>query len=358
MSNQETIFTRLLKSKLVFACLIFLSFLFLVSVFSYFIISDNSPNANTQHLEITLKEPGFKSKFLILSSQENGTESFLSILLFGQRNSTDQIPFKELKVEKEHLLITNHFNQNKIFLLNDIVKKDESLDNYIIEKTFLLGTDKFGRDIFSRLILGIRISLLIGFMSVLISLTIGIIIGASGAFFGGWVDRVVLYLINIMWSIPTLLLVFAIIIAFGRGFWIIFFAVGLTLWVDVARLVRGQVLKIKEEEFITAARSLSYSSSRTIFRHILPNIIGPLLVIAAINFAIAILIEAGLSYLGFGIQPPAPSIGNMLNENYGYAITGKPFLAFIPSLTIMFMVLTFNLIGSGLRDILDVKSIN
>jgi len=151
------------------------------------------------------------------------------------------------------------------------------------------------------------------------------------------------------------LLVFDIVLAFGRGVGIIFLAVGLTMWVDVARIVRGQVLKTKQEQYIVAARSLGYGSLRVIFKHILPNIIGPILVIAAANFATAILLEAGLSYLGFGIKPPAPSIGNMLNENYGYALSNKPFLAIVPAVTIMLLVLSFNLVGSGLRDIFDVK---
>ncbi len=151
------------------------------------------------------------------------------------------------------------------------------------------------------------------------------------------------------------MLVFAIVLAFGRGLGIIFLAVGLTMWVDVARIVRGQVKKIKEEQFVQAAKSIGVKDFRILFKHILPNIIGPILVIGAANFATAILIEAGLSYLGFGVRPPTPSIGNMLNEHYGYAISGKPALALVPAITIMLMVLSFNLLGSGLRDVFDVK---
>jgi peptide/nickel transport system permease protein len=174
-------------------------------------------------------------------------------------------------------------------------------------------------------------------------------------YFGGFIDQVVLYIINTFWSIPTILLVFAIVAGFGRSITVIFIAVGLTMWVDVARLVRGQVISLKEENFISASKSIGTSHFTILFKHILPNILSSLFVIAAANFAIAILIEAGLSYLGFGVQPPVPSLGNLLNENYGFALSGKIFMAIIPASMIMFLVLAFNLAGNGLRDIFDIK---
>jgi peptide/nickel transport system permease protein len=143
--------------------------------------------------------------------------------------------------------------------------------------------------------------------------------------------------------------------ALGKGFWQIFIAVGLTMWVSVARLVRGQVMAIKEMEFVEAARALGFKNSRIIIRHILPNVLGPLMVIAAGNFATAIIIEAGLSFLGIGIQPPMPSWGLMIKENYNFIITHNPLLAVIPGIAIMILVLAFNLLGNGLRDALDVK---
>ena len=175
------------------------------------------------------------------------------------------------------------------------------------EKTFWVGTDKYGRDILSRLIIGTRVSLSVGLITVLISLTVGIILGSAAGYYRGRTDDIIMWLINVIWSIPTLLLVFAITLLLGKGFWQVFIAVGLTMWVNVARLVRGQVMATKELQYIEAGRALGFSNFRIIARHILPNIMGPILVIAASNFASAIVIEAGLSFLGVGVQPPQPS---------------------------------------------------
>ena len=225
-----------------------------------------------------------------------------------------------------------------------------AIQKNIITKTYWLGTDKFGRDILSRLIVGTRVSLAVGLIAVLISLTLGIILGALAGYYRGWIDVVIMWLVNVTWSIPTLLLVFAITMAMGKGFWQIFIAVGLTMWVSVARLIRGQVIAIKELEYIQAARALGFSNTRIIIRHILPNILGPVMVIAAANFATAIIVEAGLSFLGIGIQPPQPSWGLMIKENYNFIITHNPMLALIPGFAIMLLVLAFNLLGNGLRD--------
>ena len=221
---------------------------------------------------------------------------------------------------------------------------------------YVLGSDKYGRDILSRLILGLRISLMIGLLAVIVSIAIGILMGSLGGYYGGLTDHVIMIIINTSWSIPTLLLAFAIIIALGKGFMVIVLAVGLTMWVDVARLVRGQIKEEKEKSYVAGAKVMGLSDSVIIIRHILPNIIGPILVMAAANFATAILVEAGLSYLGLGIQPPAPSLGNMLKENYAYATGGYIYLASSPIIAIMLLVLNFNLLGTALNDIFDLKS--
>ena len=165
-----------------------------------------------------------------------------------------------------------------------------------------------------------------------------------------------MWLINVTWTIPTLLLVIAITLALGKGFWQVFIAVGLTMWVEVARVVRGQVMSAKQQQYVEAAKALGYSHYRIIFKHILPNILAPIIVISAVNFAAAILIESGLSFLGIGAQPPTPSWGGMIKDHYNYIILGKAFLAIIPGLAIMSLVTAFMMIGNALRDALDVNN--
>ena len=235
--------------------------------------------------------------------------------------------------------------------------KSQLAEPAVVNMTFYLGTDKFGRDILSRLLIGTRVSLAVGLVAVLLSLTVGIFLGAVAGYFGGKVDNAVMWLINVLWSIPTLLLVFALTLALGKGFWQVFIAVGLSLWVSVARLVRGHVMAMKSLEYIEAAKVLGFSNARIIFKHLLPNILGPVMVIAASNFASAIIIEAGLSFLGLGVQPPMSSWGLMIKENYNFIITSNPALALIPGLAIMILVLAFNLLGNGLRDATDTAAV-
>jgi peptide/nickel transport system permease protein len=205
------------------------------------------------------------------------------------------------------------------------------------------------------LIIGTRISLSVGLITVLISLSVGMALGAIAGYYKGRTDEIIMWLINVIWSIPTLLLVFAITLLLGKGFWQVFIAVGLTMWVNVARLVRGQVMVTKELQYVEAGRVLGFSDSRIIIRHILPNIMGPILVIAASNFASAIVIEAGLSFLGVGVQPPMPSWGLMIKENYNFIITQNPMLALSPCFAIIILFFSFIHFGNGLRDALNVR---
>ncbi len=218
------------------------------------------------------------------------------------------------------------------------------------EMTHWLGTDRYGRDYLSRLMAGAGISLGVGAVAVLISLFIGVTIGAWAGYRGGWVDALLSGFIQVVWTLPTLLMVLAITLAFGKGFWQVFVAIGLTMWVDVARVVRGQFLSLREQDFVEAARALGLPERRILFRHMLPNAAGPLIVVAAANFAAAILIEAGLSFLGVGAQIPMPSWGNLVQEHYAL-ITGRhAWLALAPGALIVSVVLSFTWIGDALRS--------
>jgi peptide/nickel transport system permease protein len=323
-------------------------------VFAYFIAPDGSPYANRIIPEIANKKPGFEIELLRLKKSNAITQTnFFDKLLNGEEDAYLFIPVTSYKIIADSLIAQKFIDEGVTERISFPLSK--LAPNPVIKQKFLLGTDKFGRDIGSRLMVGTRVSLSVGLIAVVISLTIGIFLGTVAGYFRGWVDDVVMWLINIIWSIPTLLLVFAITLLLGKGFWQVFIAVGLTMWVNVARLVRGQVLSVRELEYIEATRALGFSHTRTILLHILPNILGPVMVIAASNFASAIIIEAGLSFLGIGVQPPQPSWGLMIKENYNFIITSNPMLALEPGIAIMLLVLAFNLLGNGLRDALNVK---
>lgn len=334
----------------------------LVSVFGYVIAPDNSSNADLQTVEIQARKPGYSQQFLkIPGNKKTSRQNWFTVLLYGKQNNDRYIPISGYNINGDSLFINKFIDNDtsvvQYYSINQLTNNNpSSIQNNIISKKFRLGTDKFGRDILSRLIIGTRVSLAVGLIAVLISLTLGIILGAIAGYYRGWIDELIMWLINVTWSIPTLLLVFAITMAMGKGFWQIFIAVGLTMWVSVARLIRGQVMVIKEMEYVQAAKALGLKNRRIIFRHILPNVLGPVMVIAAGNFATAIIVEAGLSFLGIGIQPPQPSWGLMIKENYNFIITHNPMLALVPGFAIMLLVLAFNLLGNGLRDAVDVKT--
>jgi len=348
---KESILYKLSQNKISLLGAVFIAVMSLLAVFAYLLIDDPSPGANEQNAEIALRSPGFKTDYLYLKSNEtSSSKSGLEAMFFGLNRAYKVYPVQSAELTDEGVAVLTYYDQKNVVSYSSLHKND------IGNKTYWLGTDRYGRSIMSRLVLGVRVSLMVGLLAVLISLSIGVALGAVAGYFGGWLDRAIMYLINVMWSIPTLLLVFAIVLAFGRGLGIIFLAVGLTMWVDVARIVRGQVMQVKAKQYVMAARSIGQTDKLILYKHILPNIVGPILVMGAANFATAILIEAGLSYLGFGVKPPTPSIGNMLNEHYGYAVAGRPVLALVPAVTIMLLVLAFNVVGSGLRDVFDVKS--
>ena len=330
----------------------------LTSIFAYVFAPDNSENANQMHLAIHSKAPGFSVDILSIPSGFKNEQSKLSQWFFGKKEVNREVPILDYYIQNDVLKYVEYNSEGDTSFEKEIslsVFPNQNPKSFIENRSFYFGTDKYGRDYLSRILVGSRISFSIGFVAVLVSLLIGLIFGSLAGYYGGKVDAFVMWVINIAWSIPTLILVIAITVALGKGFWQVFIAVGLTMWVEVARVVRGQILSVKEMQYVTAARALGFNDFRIIARHILPNIFGPLIVISAANFAAAILIESGLSFLGIGAQPPVASWGAMIKDHYNYIILGQPYLAIIPGLCIMLLVMAFMLMGNALRDALDVK---
>lgn len=389
-------FRRFFSNRLSLTASIFIGVITLITLLGYTITPDATPWANNQHLEIATQKPGFRASFFLIPKNVNQvSKGVLGKLIWGKESAYREVPILSYRLDGWDIVLTEYAEpedsvnivtrfaveqilfpnllSEDVTYQNDVLRvrsagetttytsdEIESLikDNHIKTQRFWLGTDRFGRDMLSRLIIGARVSLSVGFIAVAISLIIGIVLGAAAGYFRGWFDDLVMWLINVVWSIPTLLMVIALTMVMGKGFWQIFVAVGLTMWVEVARVVRGQVMALREKEFIEAAKIMGFGSGRIIFQHILPNALGPVVIISAGNFATAILLEAGLSFLGIGVQPPVPSWGTMIKDHYGYIIMDKAYLAILPGVAIMLLVLAFTIIGNGLRDAMDTKSID
>ena len=296
---------------------------------------------NLQILEYTTKPSGFKGNVILRTNDIPNQDPV-------------PIPIQSFLVSNGEITMITDDGSTRKLPVSKLAGSSES--DWHKEPSFYLGTDRYGRDILSRLVYGARVSLTVAFFSELLSIVIGVLFGALAGFYRGWVDESVSWLTNVFWSIPPILLVISISIALGLGFVQTVFAIGITGWPDMARIVRGQFFSLRETEYVEATRALGLGNMRTIFRHILPNAIGPIIVIATAGFATAIIYEASLSFLGLGVQPPTSTWGQMIYDGYGYIAAGSNWgLTIYPALAIMLAVFAFNLFGDGLRDAFDPK---
>lgn len=296
----------------------------------------------TQILEYSVKPAGFRGAVLYKRNPADAdVPSIVAVSWYEERGDT--VYYKDpagepYRIERAALIGTQ-------------------ADEYYSEPLFLLGTDRFGRDLYTRLVYGMRVSLSVGLISESIALAIGIFLGALAGYYRGSVDDGIMWLVNVVWSFPTILLVVAFSVILGKGYWQTFVAIGISSWVDIARIVRGQFFSIREQEYVEATRALGYGTMRTIFRHMLPNAAGPIIVLSTAGFATAIIAEASLSFIGLGVQPPTPSWGQMIKDGYGYIALGTNWgMTLFPSLAMAISVLVLNVFGDGLRDALDPKT--
>ncbi len=368
---------RLWQNRPAVAGLAFIALCAVVALLGYWVLPDNSPNANHGFVQIQKEGPGLRVQLLrqpLPDSARDGraADNLFATWLHGREPNVQETPIGGYEFAGDSIILkplgehSAEAGRLRRLALAAVVGhagppaelQREVKASHLPTRTYALGTDKAGRDELSRLLLGTRISLGIGLVAVLISLVIGMAVGAVAGYFGGWVDSLLLGLMTVVWSIPGIMLVIAISLALdSKGVWVSFVAVGLTMWVDVARVVRGQMLSLRSATFVEAGRVLGLPTARLIARHLLPNMRGPLIVLATSNFASAILLEAGLSFLGLGVQPPAPSWGLMVKE--GYDLLGTEaglWLTLLPGAAISLLVLSFNLLGNGLRDAYDPKT--
>ncbi|MEO6189702.1 MAG: ABC transporter permease [Saprospiraceae bacterium] len=294
------------------------------AILAYLITPDKSRFCNTQVLENAFLKPMSKACF---------------------KSSEDTIVTRTIK---ERINGSNDFQ--KLTLA-------DSTDTQVKCRYYMLGTDRYGRDLLSRLIIGIRYTLLVALLSVIFAMTIGVFFGAIAGYYGGKTDKIISFIIGIFWALPTILLAFVILMTFGRNISSLFLSIGITIWADIARLVRGLVISIKQQYFVQASRAMGYSDHRIIVSQILPNIGGPLLVQCSSNFAMAVLLESGLSFMGLGLQAPIPTLGNILQDQYTQAFNGQILQSLIPAIVLVLLILSFQIIANHLRDKLDVKLI-
>ena len=365
----------------------FITLTLVVALFAHYIAPDKSTYASVQHTALSLAKPGtgywifYNAKAVSTDKTKSGSMPFqdTSITIkdfkftdtafyyhaFLQPEQWQSIPLPKAVFGNRLKAFTyDRINSIYTITLHKRIKTisysastlQQTLTKHQLKHfVFILGSDKLGRDYLSRLILGTRVSLGVGLIAVGVSIALGLFLGSLAGFYGGWLDALISWFMNVVWSLPTILLVVSISLVLGKGLFQVFLAIGLTMWVDTARLVRGQIMSLKQREFIDAAKVLGYSDVRIIIRHIWPNLWPALLIYASANFSTAILTEAGLSFLGLGAQPPIPYWGEMISAHKGYMLLNKAYLVFIPGIAVSLLVLSFTLVSQGIRNALNPK---
>ncbi len=321
------------------------AFFAMLGFLGYAITPDKTEDANQIMPEWASLSPGTSKAFIQKNRVSNRSFFFW---IFGDNGQGELISVSDsfkTKIVQNQLIFFNEKRGQYVRISLDSIE-----NNSIQKRKFLLGTDRFGRDIYSRLVIGARVSLSIGFLAMFLSLFIGVVIGLIAGYFGGTIDQFLTWVITVFWSIPTLLIALGLSFFLGKGYFQVLIATGLSSWVEVARVVRGQTMQLRNREFVLSSKITGFSSFHIMFKHILPNLKGSLTVLATTNFAAAILLEAGLGFLGLGVAPPTPSWGIMVKENLGYLVIDKAYLAIIPGLAIMLLVMSFNLMSMGIKD--------
>lgn len=339
---------KLRRNRMAVAGMSYIALCLLVAIFAYPLATDQTPHANDQILSLRKVPPGTCTQILRLPQGEATADgSWLTgwverdkpLALAAGTSVTEENGFVY------YTLWSGEQTQRKRSEFGEEIRVEE--------RCFTLGSDGYGRDLWSRLLLGARVSLAVGALSVLLSLAIGLTLGLAAGYLGGWVDKVIMWFLSVMWSLPTLLLALALSFVLGRGFWQLFIAIGLSMWVEPARMVRGEAIAVRKRPFAEAAEALGYSKWRIMWKHVLPNVVSPLIIVAVANFGTAVLIESGLSFLGIGVEPPVPSWGRMIFEGYQFIMfENGQWLAIFPGIALILLVVSINLVGIGLRDAL------